>query len=533
MAGRRLSMRRNREILRQKWALGRSHREVARSLGISLGAVSAALARARAAGLGCWEAVLALGEVELEHHLYTYGRGSSSARPLPDWGEIHTELGKKGVTLQLLHIEYLERHSDGYAYTQFCDYYRRWRKKQKRSMRQVHRAGEKLFIDYSGKKPSIVDPTTGQVREVELFVAVFGASNYTYAEATESQKSADFITSHVRAFEHFGGVAELLVPDQLKSAVTKACRYEPGLQSAYEEMAEHYGTAVMPARPRKPKDKAKVEVAVQIVQRWILAVLRHETFFSLAELNTRIRELLERLNDRPMRSYRASRRELFVKLDQPALRPLPVVPFVFAEWKFAKVNIDYHVELEGHYYSVPHALVGEKVELRFTAGTLEVYCRGQRVASHPRNGKEHRLPGRHSTKPSHMPKSHQKHLEWTPTRFIHWGESIGEATGLLVSAILADRPHPEQGYRSCLGILRLEKRYGHARLEAACARAHRVQARSYRHVEAILKNGLDRVEDRNAKRKDPQPSLALHENLRGSDYYDNHQQREGEMNDAQ
>jgi transposase len=221
---------------------------------------------------------------------------------------------------------------------------------------------------------------------------------------------------------------------------------------------------------------------------------------------------------------------MFVKLDQPALRSLPETRFVFAEWKFAKVNIDYHVELEGHYYSVPHALVGEKVELRFTAGTLEVYCRGERVASHARHGPEHRLPGRHSTKASHMPKAHQKHLAWTPSRLIHWGESVGEATGELVTAILADRPHPEQGYRSCLGILRLEKRYGPARLEAACTRAHRVRARSYRHIEAILKNGLDRVEENDAR---PQPSLPPHENLRGSDYYGNTQHAEGEMNDAQ
>jgi transposase len=518
--------------LRQKWALGRSHREVARSLGVSTGAVTAALGRAKAGGLCSWELVLALGEVELEHQLYTNGHGASSARPLPDWADVHAELGKKGVTLQLLHLEYLEQHPTGYAYTQFCSYYRRWRGKQKRSMRQVHRAGEKLFIDYSGKKPSVVDPATGQVREVELFVAVFGASNYTYAEATESQKSADFIASHVRAFAYFGGVAELLVPDQLKSAVTKACRYEPGLQRTYEEMAEHYGTAVMPARPRKPKDKAKAEVAVQIVQRWILAVLRHETFFSLPALNARIRVLLDLLNDRPMRTYRASRRELFIRLDQPALRPLPDQPFVFAEWKLARVNIDYHVELEGHYYSVPHPLVGEQVELRFTAGTLEVYCRGDRVASHPRHGPEHRLPGRHSTKPSHMPKAHQKHLAWTPSRLIHWGESVGSATGELVTAILADRPHPEQGYRSCLGILRLGKQYGNDRLEAACARAHGVGARSYRHVEAILKNGLDRVASEGAK-PIPQPRLPLHGNLRGSDYYNPTQEKEGEMKDAQ
>ena len=527
MAGRRLSMRQTREILRQKWALGRSHREVAQSLAVSIGAISSALARARAEGLS-WEVVEGLGELELEQRLYGSTAGGPSARPLPDCAEIHTELGKKGVTLQLLHIEYLERHPDGYAYSRFCDYYRRWRGQQKRSMRQVHRAGEKLFIDYSGQKPEIVDPQSGEVREVELFVAVLGASNYTYAEATESQRSADFIASHVRAFEYFGGLTELLVPDQLKSGVTKACRYEPGLQRTYQEMAEHYGIAAMPARPRKPRDKAKVEVGVQVVQRWILAVLRHETFFSLAELNARIRALLDRLNDRPMRAYRASRRDLFERLDQPALRPLPAQPFVFAEWKLAKVNIDYHVELDGHYYSVPHALVGEPVELRFTAGTLEVYSRGQRVASHLRS--RHR--GRHTTDPSHMPKSHQKHMAWTPSRLIHWGESVGEATGALVAAILADRPHPEQGYRSCLGILRLGKRYGDDRLEAACARAHRVRARSYRHVESILKNGLDRVGPRDA-RTAPQPSLPLHENVRGSDYYDNTPPTEGETNDAQ
>ena len=540
MAGRRLSMRQIREILRQKWDLGRSHREVARSLGVSLGAVSSALGRARAAGLSSWEAVLALGEVELDHQLYANARGPSAARPLPDWGEVHAELGKKGVTLQLLHLEYLERHSEGYAYTQFCDYYRRWRQKQKRSMRQVHRAGEKLFIDYSGKRPSVVDPTTGVVREVELFVATFGASNYTYAEATESQKSADFIASHVRAFEYFGGVGELLVPDQLKSAVTQPCRYEPGVQRTYEEMAEHYGTTVLPARPRKPKDKSKVEVAVQIVQRWILAVLRHETFFSLAALNARIRVLLDLLNDRPMRTYRASRRELFARIDQPALRSLPDQRFVFSEWKLAKVNIDYHVEFDGHCYSVPHSLVGERVDMRLTAGTLEVYCRSERVASHLCHGPHHRLRGGYSTKPSHMPKAHQKHLEWTPSRLIHWGESVGKSTGELVTAILADRPHPEQGYRSCLGILRLEKQYGRDRLEAACARAHRVRARSYRHVETILKNGLDRVAlESECKNPSPQRSLPLHGNVRGSDYYNSThsteqtQEREGEVNDAQ
>ena len=531
MAGRRLSMRRTREILRQKWALGRSHREVAQSLKVSIGSISAAVTRATAAGLS-WEEIAGLGEMELEHKLYRHARDGVAGRPLPSWSEIHTELGKKGVTLQLLHIEYLEHHPDGYGYTQFCDYYKRWRGKQKRSMRQIHRAGEKFFVDYSGKKPEVIDPLTGEVREVELFVAVLGASNLTYADATESQKSADFIASHVRAFEYIGGIPELLVPDQLKSGVTRACRYEPGMQRTYEEMAEHYGTAIMPARPRKPKDKSKVEVGVQIVQRWILAVLRHEKFFSLAALNARIRALLDDLNHRPMKTYRASRRELFEQLDRPALRPLPSEPFVFAEWKFAKVNIDYHVELDGHYYSVPHALVGDKVELCFTIATLEVYCRGQRVASHLRSQKR----GHHTTEAAHMPKSHQDHLTWTPSRFIHWGGSIGESTGALITAILADRPHPEQGYRSCLGILRLAKRYGDDRLEAACARALPVRARSYRHIESILKNGLDRIKPEDAK-KAPRPKLPLHENVRGSDYYTKsttqEQETEGETNNAQ
>jgi transposase len=503
---------------------------VAQSLKVSTGAISSAVTRATAAGLS-WEDIVGLGEDELEHKLYRHARDGVAARPLPAWSEIHTELRKKGVTLQLLHIEYLERSPDGYGYTQFCDYYKRWRGQQKRSMRQVHRAGEKLFVDYSGKKPEVIDPLSGEVREVELFVAVLGSSNLTYAEATESQKSADFIASHVRAFEYLGGVTELLVPDQLKSGVTRACRYEPGLQRSYEEMAEHYGTAILPARPRKPKDKSKVEVGVQIVQRWILAVLRHETFFSLAALNARIRVLLDALNDRPMKTYRASRRELFEQLDRPALRPLPSEPFVFAEWKFARVNIDYHVELEGHYYSVPHALVGERVELCITVATVEVYCRSQRVASHLRSQKR----GRHTTVSAHMPKSHQKHMTWTPSRLIHWGESVGASTGALIEAILADRPHPEQGYRSCLGILRLAKRYGEDRLEAACARALRVKARSYRHIESILKAGLDRVEVDAGK--PPQPSLPLHENVRGRDYY-NHPttqepEKEGETNDAQ
>src|SRR5881296_12177 len=310
-------------------------------------------------------------------------------------------------------------------------------------MRQVHRAGAKLFVDYAGKKPTIIDATTGEVIAVELFVAVLGASNYTYAEATRTQQVPDWVASHQRAFQFFGGVTEAIVPDQLKSGVVVPCRYEPGVQRTYDAFAQHYGTVILPARPAKPRDKAKIEVAVQIVERWILARLRHETFFSLAALNARIAELLADLNARLMRLYRASRRELFERLDQPALRPLPA----------------------------------------------EAFPRGQRVAAHRRSP----VRGTHTTAPAHMPKAHQRHLEWTPSRLIDWARTIGAQTAALVEAILADRPHPEQGYRSCLGLLRLAKGYGPDRLEAASTRAVAVGARSYRHVDSMLKHGLDRL----------------------------------------
>jgi transposase len=504
-------MRKTREILRQKWLLGLSHREVCRSLDLSVGLVSATLGRAEAAGLADWDVVANLPERELETLLYGPGRTATRARPDPVW--IHTERQRKGVTLELLHHEYLEEHPDGYRYTQFCEYYRRWCKRQRLSMRQVHRAGEKLFVDYAGHKPKVVERLTGEVREVELFVAALGASNYTYAEATESQRMHDFVASHTRALAFFGGVPELVVPDQLKSGVTRACRYEPGVQRSYDEWSQHYGTTILPARPRKPRDKAKVEVAVQVVERWILARLRNEVFFSLALLNERIRALLADLNARPMRVYSQSRRERFEQIDQPALRPLPVEPFDLAEWKHAKVNLDYHVELDRHFYSVPHPLVHERVELRFSATSVEVLHKGQRVAAHRRDP----MPGTYTTVPAHMPKSHQKHLAWTPTRLIAWGRTVGPDTELLVTRILADLPHPEQGYRSCLGILRLAKEYGTGRLEAASKRAISVNARSYRHVHSILKNGLDRLA---TTPDEEQTRLPLeHENVRGGDYY--------------
>jgi transposase len=512
MATERLSMRKTREILRQKWELGRTHREIAASVGQSLGAVATTLGRARAAGLD-WAQTQALSDAALEERIYG-PRTETTARPMPAFEYLHAERKKPGVTLELLHLEYLEKQPDGYRYTQFCEHYRAWLEKRGLTMRQEHKAGEKLFVDYSGKKPHIVDPKTGEVIEVELFVAVLGASNYTFAEATLTQRGPDFIASHLRAFRFLGGVTGALVPDQLKSGVVVPCRYEPGIQRTYEEMALHHGTAVLPARPAHSRDKAKVEAGVLIAQRWILARLRHETFFSLHALNERIAELLEVLNDRRMRVYGASRRELFERLDRPALKPLPADPFEYCEWKKVRLNIDYHAEVDHHYYSAPHPLVHEELEARFTATTVELLHRGERVASHLRSYQR----GRHTTVTAHMPKAHQKHLEWTPSRIIHWAASIGPKTQALVEAILAERRHPEQGYRSCLGILRLVKRFGEGRLEAACARAGAVRARSYRHVESILKNGLDRLPSPDEPTEERAP-LAAHENIRGGGYY--------------
>jgi transposase len=511
MARERLSMRKIREILRQKWVLGARYRAVAQSLGMSLGAVGETVRRATTAGL-TWAQVEPATDAELEYQLYRRPVGKGSLRPQPDCAYLHTERRKPGVTLELLHLEYLERHPDGYRYTQFCDVYRRWLKRRGLTMRQVHRGGEKLFVDYAGKKPSLIDPATGERRPVELFVSVLGASSYTFAEATPTQQLPEWIASHARAFRFYGGVPAAVVPDQLRAAVTTPCRYEPGVHRTYEDLATHYGTTILPARPARPRDKAKAEVGVQVAERWIIARLRHETFFTLPALNARIAKLLAELNAKPMRHYGgASRRDLFERLDRPALRPLPTTPFVYATWTHARVNLDYHVEFEHHYYSVPHALVHERVELRVSATTVEIFHEGQRVAAHTRSA----VRGMHTTEPAHMPKAHRAHREWTPSRFIRWAATVGPQTAALVVAILADRPHPEQGYRSCLGILRLARAYEPERLEAACARALTAGARSYRHVAAILKHGLDRVAPTNAT-----PTTRLrHANIRGRAYY--------------
>lgn len=511
MATDRLSMRNVREILRQKLQLKSTHRAVAVAVGVSAGAVGSVMVRWNKLGL-TWEQVESLSEDELEQRLYGPRLPSTAARPMPDMLWVHRELKRPAVTLELLHLEYLERHPDGYRYSRFCDHYNEWLAKQRLSMRQVHRAGEKVFIDYSGRKPVVIDPVTGEAREAELYVSVLGASSFVFAEATWTQQLADFIGSTTRALEFFGGVPGALVIDNLKSGVTKADRYEGDVNRTFEEMARHYGTVVLPARPYKPKDKAKVEVSVQVVQRWILARLRNRTFHSLGELNLAIDELLQALNQRVTRHLKRSREQLFTELDKPCLKPLPQTRYEVAYWKTVKPNIDYHVEVFDHLYSVPHALRTEQLDARATATTVELFLRGNRVASHARSFK-----GGHTTLGEHMPSAHRAHSEWTPSRFLHWAGEIGPMTQTLVQAILDERPHPEMGYRSCLGILRLSRKHGADRLEKACARAVRVRARSYRHVATILEKGLE-----SAPLPSDEPSTTLpllHENIRGRDYY--------------
>jgi len=515
MATERLAMHRIKEILRQKLVLRRSHREVVASVGGSVGFVSGVVARVAALGLGA-EEIEALSETALEERLY--GSSSSSARaakrPLPDPAKMHVELRRPGVMLQLLHLEYLERHPDGYRYTRYCDAYRDWLAKRSPTMRQTHVAGDKMFIDYSGKTPELVDAQTGEVTNVELYVAVLGASNYTYAEATFTQQVPDFAASTARALTFYGGVPNAIVPDQLKSAVTLACRYEPGIQRSFDELGRHYGTTILPARPASPRDKAKVEVAVQIAQRWILARLRNEVFHTLGELNARIRELTVALNDRTMKLYKVSRRELFERLEKPALAALPADAFEYAAWKKATLNVDYHLVFDDHFYSASHTLIQEELWVRATTTTVEVFHRNDRVASHMRSY----VKFKHTTTPAHMPASHQKHAEWTPTRILGWARTVGPMTEMLAQAILAERRHPEHGYRSCLGLFRLAKRYGNDRMEAASARALAASARSYRHVESILKHGFDRAPALDTESR-ASSSIIVHENVRGRDYY--------------
>ncbi len=505
-------MRKIRECLRLRLEAGLSIRQVAASAQVARSSVAEYERRFHASGLS-WPLPASLSELELERRLFAPPLPRvADTRAVPDWAVIHRELRRAGVTLMLLWEEYRATHPQGFGYSWFCKAYEVWSGRLDVVMRQSHRAGEKLFVDYAGQGIEVVDHSSGEVRTAQIFVAVLGASNYTYAEATWSQGLADWIGSHVRALSHFGGVPAILVPDNLASAVHKAHRYEPDLNPTYAEFAAHYGVAVVPARVRKPRDKAKVEVGVQLVERWILAALRQRTFFSLPELNGAIAVHLARLNERPFKKLPGSRREAFDSIERPALAPLPATPYVFATWKRVRVNIDYHVEVDGHYYSVPYALVKHTLEVRLTEHTVECFHRGQRVASHVRSP----LKGRHTTVAEHMPKAHQHYAQWTPERLVRWAEKTGPATAAVIGHILANRPHPQQGFRSCLGILRLGERYGGPRLEAACQRALQLNACRYKSIESILQRGLER-------QGPPEPQQLdlpeAHDHLRGPGYF--------------
>jgi len=469
------------------------------------------LRRADAAEL-TWPLPGDLDDQALEDRLFVKPEEHRAHRPLPDWTLIHSESRRKSVTLSLLWDEYKTQHPDGYQYSQFCDLFRRWAGTLAIWMRHEHRAGEKLFVDYAGDGIPWMNTITGEVHTAWLFVAVLGASNYTFAMATRTQQLPDWIDGHVKALEFLEGVPLVLVPDQPRVAITRPCRYDPETNPTYRDLASHYEVCIMPARPGKPRDKAKVEAGVLLVERWIIAALRNRTFFSLQEINEAIAPLLEKLNNRPMRKLRRSRKELFLELDRPVLRPLPSSPFEYSDWKIgARVNLDYHVEYKKNYYSVPYQLAHQQVDVRATTRAVEIFFRAKRIASHPLLSGPHK----YSTSIEHMPRAHREHAEWSPSRIIDWAKRVGPSTAKLVECIMSERPHPEQGYRACLGILRLGKRFSEVRLEKANARALACKSHSYRSVESMLKNKLEDL---------PLPSnavgtLPVHENIRGGDYY--------------
>ncbi|CAN5264200.1 IS21-like element ISPsy14 family transposase [soil metagenome] len=498
-------MRKIREVLRLSGTTELSVRQIAAAVGAARSTVQECLRRAWAAGLS-WPLPVELDEAALRERLYARP-ASPAAYPLPDFVAMHAELRRKGVTRLLLWQEYKAQHPEGCQYSAFCRHYAAWRSAQEPVLRFAHAPGEKLFVDYAGQTVEVIDRLSGEMRAAQIFVAVLGASNYTYAEATWSQSLPDWLGSHVRALAYFGGVPQAIVPDNLKSGVKRACRYEPDLNPAYQDFAEHYGVAILPARVRKPRDKAKVESAVLVVERWILARLRHRRFFSLGELNATIAALLEELNRRPFKKLEGCRRSRFEALDRPALKPLPVKPYEFAQWRKAKVHPDYHIEVERAYYSVPYALIGQTVEVRLAAQTVEVFHRGKLVAAHARAQRRATF----STLPGHRPAGHRAVIEQSHARLLERALAVGPATAALLRAQVVHRKHPEETLRSAQGILRLGRDFSPAQLEAACERALALRALSYRAVRSLITAPCDAA---------AAPSRPVaHPNLRGARYF--------------
>jgi len=499
-------MRKIREVLRLHHEAGLSNRAIARACKVSNSTVGEYLIRAAQASLE-WPLPEGLSEDDLQRRLFPEkGQAAGAERPMPDWEEIHRELSKRGVTMTLLWQEYREKHPDGYGYTQFRKYYQRWNQAHTSTMRLPHKGGEAMEVDYAGMTVPITNPETGEITQAQVFVAALPASSYTYVEIQPSQERSSWLGGHVRAFAFFGGVPKILRPDNLKSGVKSPNRYEPDINPSYQELAEHYQLAVLPARVRKPRDKPHAENSVQNVERWVLAPLRNRTFFSLGEANRAIAPLLQTLNEREMAHLGKSRCQLFEELDQPALRPLPERPYEFATWKNAKVSLDYHVAFEGHYYSVPHALVGQEVRIRATENMVQIFHHGQQIAIHPRSIAQ----GRFSTRAEHMPANHRFVLQADSDWFLREATRIGPHTSAYFTALLQSRPYPQQAYRSCLGILDLARKHPHAWLETACQRLLPARLLSYRDVKAELERLTADA---------PASPLPAHENVRGNTYY--------------
>jgi len=508
-------MRHVREIIRLKFSVSIPTRDIARRLGLAPSTVRETLKRFEGSGLS-WPLPDGMMDAVLEQALYANRRSKRGHRrhAEPDWPTVHRELKRKHVTLVIVWDEYIAANPGGYSYSRFCELYRGFESTLSPTMRQTHAAGERLFVDYAGDGVAVViDRLTGEIRKAQIFVAVLGASSFTFARASWTQALPDWIDAHVRAFEAIGGVPHLLVPDNTKTAVIKACLYDPQVNRTYAEMAAHYDTTILPARPRRPRDKAKVEQAVLIVERWLLGRLRHRTFYSLAEVNAAIGELLTHLNEEHrIRRLGVTRRQLLEQIDRPALKSLPTESYEFSEWRTCRVGIDYHIEVAAHYYSVPHRFARAEVDARLTARTVEIFLKGERIAAHMRAGANHK----HTTVPEHMPSSHRRYAGWTIDRIRQDARLIGPATTALCELILEQRPHPEQGFRACLGIVRLAGPYGPERLEAAAERAIDIGARTYGSVKSILNNHLDR---RPAHKRATDATPILHSNIRGPRYY--------------
>ena len=513
MSRERLSMRKTREILRLKYAEGLSHRAIVRSCQVGLGTVNDYVSRAQRAGLLSWPLPEGLTDAELEATLFPKPSPREPAGPaVPDWEWVKVELRRKGVTRFLLWEEYHRQHPAGYGYSHFCDLFREYCKISDPRMHQVHKAGEKLFVDYAGQTLSVLDCTTGETVQVQIFVAAWGASDYTYAEATWSQTQPDWIGSHVRAVYFFGGCPHILVPDNITTGVKTPCRYEPVMTRSYEEMAAHHGMVIIPARVRKPRDKAVVEKHVQHVEQRILAPLRDRTFVGLNDCNRAIGELLEDLNNRPFQKMPASRRQLFAELDAPAMLPLPLERYEYGEWTVARLGFHYHLCVDGAYYSAPHALINKKLDVRLSRKVVEIFHRSERVASHVRSY----TAGCYTTDPAHMPSSHREYAEWTPERIVQWAGCTGPNAAKAVELILNRHMHPEQAFRSCMGVISLGRKYGAERLESACARAVSFGCPTYRSLKSILQTKLDTTPLPAAEQERQIPD---HTNIRGAGYF--------------